>query len=128
MEVPKHEEIVEAIDAFLARHQMAHTRFGAEATRDANLVNDLRAGRRSPRLSLLHKIKDFMDARDAEREAGGADHDAPDTSQAQHASCGSETNISAPSGALSPAVGLPGSATTAAEGEGACSLPGGLAA
>jgi hypothetical protein len=66
MEVPKLEDVVEAIDAFLARHGMAHTRFGSEATRDANLVNDLRRGRRSPRLDLLHKIKAFMDARDAE--------------------------------------------------------------
>lgn len=95
MEVPKHHEIVEAIDAFLVRHKMAHTRFGTEATRDANLVNDLRAGKRSPRLTLLHKIKAFMDARDAELDADGGDHAAGDTSLDRQASPGKPGDVSA---------------------------------
>jgi hypothetical protein len=69
-----------------------------------------------------------MDDRDAALGAGGTEHGTRDTSQAQHPSSGTETNISVSSDTPSSAVGLPGSATTAAEGEGACSLPGGLAA
>ncbi|GAA0745082.1 MULTISPECIES: hypothetical protein [Sphingomonas] len=128
MHVPTHEEVLRTIDAFLERHpKIGESRFGRDATGEPGLLGRLRAGS-TPTLKVLNRIKSYMDDRDATLGVGGADHGARDTSQAQHASSGTETNISAPSGALSSVVGLPGSATTAAEGEGACSLPGGLAA
>ena len=128
MHVPTHEEVLRTIDAFLDRHpKIGESRFGRDATGEPGLLGRLRAGS-TPTLKVLNRIKSYMDERDAALGAGGAEHGTRDTSQVQQTSSGTETNISATSGTPSSAVGLPGSATTAAEGEGACSLPGGLAA
>jgi len=59
MELPTSSEVLSTIDAFLTRHGMAPSRFGSEATGDANLVAELRKGL-SPRLNRLHRIKAYM--------------------------------------------------------------------
>lgn len=78
MDIPTPAELVEKIEAFIARHGMAETRFGRDAVRDPNLLSDLRAGQRLPGLTKLNRIADFMASRDA--ELVGADHAVTDTS------------------------------------------------
>lgn len=62
------DQLVEKIEAFLYRHDMAPTRFGREATGNPNLLNDLRSGR-SPSLRTVRKIAGFMAEQDAEQMA-----------------------------------------------------------
>ena len=69
MELPSIEQVLEKIDAFVERHGMSPTRFGAEATGDQNLVSALRGGA-SPSLKRLHRIADYMRRKDEEREHG----------------------------------------------------------
>lgn len=79
MELPTTDDIVARIEAFIERHAMSASRFGAEATGDQNLVPDLRRGL-SPRLERLHRIVDYMARKDAELV-----HAQPDTAMAaQH--------------------------------------------
>lgn len=63
MDVPSSAEVVEQIDAFLARHGMAPTRFGRDALGEPQFVSSLRAGR-MPGLGTLGKLRDFMRDRD----------------------------------------------------------------
>ncbi|NLS25732.1 hypothetical protein S2M10_07020 [Sphingomonas sp. S2M10] len=93
MELPTNEELLSTFQSFLDRHSMAPTRFGALATGEPQLIASIKKGR-SPRLALLHRVKAFMDAKDAELAAEAGDHAEADNSQVQHASCGSETIIS----------------------------------
>lgn len=51
------------IDAFLARHGMAETRFGRDAMNDAHFVSRLRKGG-STTLRTVEKLNCFMAARD----------------------------------------------------------------
>lgn len=71
MDIPTREELLKLIQAFLARHDMKPTRFGREATGEAQLISSIEGGR-SPSLDTLHKVKDFMAAKDGELEAGSA--------------------------------------------------------
>lgn len=66
MALPTHDELLPLVERFLQRHDMAPTRFGRDATGEADLVGTLRAGR-SPSLRLVEKIVAFMDTADAER-------------------------------------------------------------
>ncbi|UYY60129.1 hypothetical protein [Sphingomonas sp. S2-65] len=94
MELPTIPEILASIDRFLERHgNMAPTRFGREATREPQLIESMRNGR-IPNLGTLHRVKAYMDAKDA--EAGcGADHADGDTASADEASCGKADEVSA---------------------------------
>ncbi|RYG89545.1 MAG: hypothetical protein EON59_01345 [Alphaproteobacteria bacterium] len=69
MDIPSPEELVFKIEAFIARHEMAETRFGRDAVRDPNLLSDLRAGQRLPGLTKLNRIADFMRQKDAVLDA-----------------------------------------------------------
>lgn len=66
MDIPTPEELVAKIEAFIARHEMAETRFGRDAVRDPNLLSDLRAGQRLPGLIKLTRIAAFMRQKDAD--------------------------------------------------------------
>ena len=61
-------ELNARIAAFLERHAMAPTRFGRDATGDANLVSRLLDGR-SPSLRTVGKCDRFMAEYEAERAA-----------------------------------------------------------
>lgn len=86
MELPTPEQIIETIEKFLVRHgNMRPSRFGREATGDANFLSDLKGGAQ-PKLDRLHRIRDYMLAKD--RDAGfaaddgaGADHVDGDTTR-----------------------------------------------
>jgi hypothetical protein len=68
MEIPTHAELVEQINSFLDRHQMAPSRFGRDALREPQFVLEVRAGR-LPTLGTLRKLKAFMAARDEALES-----------------------------------------------------------
>lgn len=74
MDIPTSSEVVEHIEAFLVRHGMAQSRFGAEATGDPNLVAALRKGA-SPSLQRLHRIAAYMNRVDEAASASSA-HEA----------------------------------------------------
>ena len=63
MQLPTPEDVIAAIDAFIERHGMSPTRFGADATGDPNLIAALKGGS-SPSLKRLHRIAAFMNDRD----------------------------------------------------------------
>lgn len=94
MDIPTPAELVAKIEAFIARHGMAETRFGRDAVRDPNLLSDLRAGQRLPGLTKLHRIAEFMASKDAEK--AGADHVGSDTIGDPAASSGNPGEVSAP--------------------------------
>lgn len=64
MDVPTETDLADRIDAFLARHDMAPTRFGRDATGNANLLKELKEGK-SPSLRTVHRIAAFIAERDA---------------------------------------------------------------
>jgi len=94
MDIPTPDELIAKIEEFIERHSMAETRFGRDAVRDPNLLNDLRAGRRLPGLTKLNAIADFMRARDV--GLAGSDHADSDTTGADAASSGKVGDVSAP--------------------------------
>jgi len=97
MDIPSPEELVSKIETFIARHEMAETRFGRDAVGDPNVLSDLRAGQRLPGLIKLRRIASFMARKDAEK--AGADHAATDMTGAQARSSGKISEVSAPAGA-----------------------------
>ncbi|WP_342248637.1 hypothetical protein [Sphingomonas sp. OTU376] len=97
MDIPSPEELVSKIETFIARHDMAETRFGRDAVGDPNVLSDLRAGQRLPGLIKLRRIAKFMASKDAEK--AGADHVDTVTADAGAGSSGKIAKISAPAGA-----------------------------
>lgn len=91
MNIPSDAELLEAIDKFLARHDMAPTRFGSLATGEPQLLKSIREGR-SPSLRVLQRLKAFMADRDAELD-GAADHVAPDTQNGSSANTGKPGDV-----------------------------------
>lgn len=92
MNIPTDQELLDGIDRFLKRHDMAATRFGSEATGEPQLLSSIRGGR-SPSLKLLQRLKAYMDRKDAELAA--ADHVGPDTTGDGTASHGKSGEVSA---------------------------------
>ena len=68
MQIPSDTELLASIDAFVARHGMAPTRFGREATGEPQLIDSIKGGR-SPSLKVWRKVADFMARYDAETAA-----------------------------------------------------------
>jgi hypothetical protein len=93
MDIPTNEQIVQSIEDFLARHDMAATRFGRDATNNQNIVSDLRGGH-APSLAVLRRLKAFMERTDAEKAA--ADHVQGSTGDPAVSSSGKADAISAP--------------------------------
>lgn len=62
------EQLIETIEAFCERHEMAPTRFGREAAREAQLIQSLKSGR-SLTLARANRIVSFMNAYEASRAA-----------------------------------------------------------
>lgn len=65
MHIPTDAELLGSINAFIARHGMAPTRFGREATGEPQLIASIEGGR-SPSLKVLQKIAAFMARYDAD--------------------------------------------------------------
>lgn len=63
MDIPTNEQVIAAIESFLERHDMRHTRFGREATGNPNLVKSLRDGA-APTLTVLQRVSDYMKRKD----------------------------------------------------------------
>ena len=68
MDIPTPEQIVASIEAFCARHGMAETRFGRDATGEPQLLASIKAGR-SPSLKVLHRVAAFMREHEAQAAA-----------------------------------------------------------
>lgn len=64
MDIPTHAELVERIDAFLQRHDMAPSRLGREVTGEPNLIFSIREGRQ-PNLDTLNRLANYMAEQDA---------------------------------------------------------------
>ena len=68
MDIPSHDDLLERIDAFRARHcDMAETRFGRDSLNNPAFVSWLRKGG-SPSLRTLGTLAEFMATKDAELE------------------------------------------------------------
>ena len=89
MDIPTPTRLIELIDAFLLRHDMAPTRFGRDAVKDPNFLTDLREGRKLPGMLRLNAIAQYMAEKDA-----AAGHVVVDTDAAPRASSGTADAIS----------------------------------
>lgn len=69
---PTEAQLIEKIEAFLDRHDMAPTRFGREATGNPHVIRDIREGR-SPSLRTVRRLTNFMAERDAEQLSAEGD-------------------------------------------------------
>lgn len=78
-------QLIERIEAFLIRHDMAPTRFGREAANEASFINTLKNGR-SVSLARANKVVAFMER--YERERLGGVHSVIDTARHQATSSG----------------------------------------
>lgn len=67
MDLPTRDELLDRMRSFCERHQMAPSRFGRECNGEGQLIKSIEEGR-SPSLDLLHQIRNFMAAKDAELE------------------------------------------------------------
>ena len=76
MDIPTHSELVERIDAFLARHEMAPTRLGRIATGEPNLIPSIRDGRQ-PNLETLNRLGRVMAEHDAALSETGPNPEWP---------------------------------------------------
>jgi hypothetical protein len=65
MDIPTQDELVDQIDEFLLRHDMAETRFGRETVNNPAFLRGLRAGS-PPKLDTLIKLQSYMERKDAE--------------------------------------------------------------
>ena len=92
IDVPSDAELVDAIEAFLDRHDMRPTRLGSEATGEPQLVSSIKGGR-SPSLRVLQRLKAYMRRKDA--ELAGADHAGDATAAAVPPSSGNRDDVSA---------------------------------
>ncbi len=70
MNIPSDAELLASIHAFLVRHGMKPTRFGRDATGEAQLIESIESGR-SPSLRVLRRVADFMAERDAALAVAG---------------------------------------------------------
>ena len=61
-------ELLDQIERFLLRHQMAPTAFGLYVVNDPNIVRDLRSGDRSPSLKTVQRLVDFMEGYESDRD------------------------------------------------------------
>jgi hypothetical protein len=64
MQIITETELLERINAFRGRHEMAPTTFGRKATGNANLIKELEEGK-SPSLRTVQKVAKFMTEIDA---------------------------------------------------------------
>ena len=65
MDIPTQKELIDRIEQFCLRHDIAHTRFGRGAVNNPAFLRQLRDGK-SPTLETLNKLSDFMERTDAE--------------------------------------------------------------
>lgn len=72
------QQLIERIEAFLKRHDMAPTRFGREAAKEASLLTTLKSGR-SVSLARANRIVAFMERYDRENalSPGNAKAESP---------------------------------------------------
>lgn len=66
MDIPTHATLLETIECFCARHDIAETRFGREAINNPAFISNLRRHPPvSPTLDTLNRVRAYMDGRDA---------------------------------------------------------------
>lgn len=63
-DIPTEAALLARIKAFLARHDMAPSRFGRDATGEPQIISSIEGGR-SPSLKVVHRIIAFMAEQDA---------------------------------------------------------------
>lgn len=86
--------MIASIEAFISRHRMKPSRFGAEATGEPQLLASLKHAGRSPSLRVLERIAAYMARKDA--EAGlAADHAASDSDASAGTSSGKAGDVTA---------------------------------
>lgn len=74
MDVPTHDQLIERIEAFCRRHDMAESRFGREAVNNPAFVSGLRREPPvSPTLETLNKVSAFMADKNEEAEQAPAE-------------------------------------------------------
>lgn len=61
--------LLSEIEVFILERGTNATNFGRDALSDPNFVGDLRAGRRSPLMRTVSKVREFMAAERANSEA-----------------------------------------------------------
>jgi hypothetical protein len=89
MDIPTLADVIGVIDAFRARHNIAETRFGREATGEPALLSTLRAGR-DPSIGTLRRLFAYMAGVDAK----AACHNEVDTAAPQQLSPGNDAAFS----------------------------------
>lgn len=73
MDIPTHAELVDRIEKFCARHDMAESTFGRLSLNNPGFVGNLRGDNpRSPTLDTLNKLAAFMAAEDVAKGFGPA--------------------------------------------------------
>lgn len=73
MQIISDAQLLEKVEAFIAKHNMAPSRFGKEVMGDPALVFQLREGRRSLSLKNAEKVVNFMRSYRAPKPAKKAD-------------------------------------------------------
>src|SRR4051812_10026718 len=66
MNIPTHTELVRQIEDFLERHDMKPSRLAREATGEPGLIDAILSANRSPTLTTVQKLSDYMRGKDAE--------------------------------------------------------------
>jgi len=67
MDIPTHAALLDRIEAFRARNDIAETRFGREAVGNPNFIAGLKKDPPvSPTLETLNKVKEYMERTDEE--------------------------------------------------------------
>jgi hypothetical protein len=80
MDIPNHAELLDRIETFCRRHDMAETRFGREAVSNPNFISGLRKDPPvSPTLKTLTEVQDFMARTEAEAATRAKLDAAPDS-------------------------------------------------
>ena len=80
MDIPTHAQLLERIDAFLARHaerrpRVSERQIGVAVTNEPGLIGSIRRGR-SPSLDTLNKLARYMEAEDAKLGAAATTAEA----------------------------------------------------
>ncbi|WP_147291674.1 hypothetical protein [Sphingorhabdus pulchriflava] len=124
--IPNDRQLLESIEAFIARHNMAPTRFGREAANEPAFIQSLRDGR-AVTLKTANRLVAFMKQHDALLAADAAEA-SPDNSQGNIGAADS-TPSPIPQGSATPpgrppaagvcgAEGVPAAQTSSAAGQG----------
>ena len=85
MDIPTHAQLLERIDAFLARHaerrpRVSERQIGVAITNEPGLIGSIRRGR-SPSLDTLNKLARYMEAEDSKLDGAATTAESAPTSE-----------------------------------------------